>query len=386
MLYQPVPGTLDPYRRVAIAAQRKAAGKICIYHSCDPPGTKFLHSYKKGQYTPFTGFDADYPTEYVNIPKRYGARERVLRCAKGTDCLECILTEYEASDLSLSVAKAHGIRGAYIRPQEKAKTVEEKLKDAEERGKWMHRDPTAEELRDQTLRTPEFHEQAAEFGRVLRWLQVIPLQAELGNSTPLFVNNPEAIVSNETPLHVPGLGRGDTLGVGADFSNSKIHVQPKYQPRARPMRQAVAHAQRTSMPTSYVPVPVNQRHGAGAESNRPDTPYGLPANSHTAMPQQEKRAAALARGPSAAKAGLGPSQMLPPYHLPAAKPAGATAFRPVNEQSDMPAAAQYSSYGLPYTPAVQRFSEKRMLEDAGAVAQARRKRVKYGLEDMLHGI
>ncbi|KAK4545733.1 hypothetical protein LTR36_002687 [Oleoguttula mirabilis] len=364
MTNQPIAGVPYPYARIALAAQRKAISTVIIYHSCDPPGTRYLRHYKKGKYTPSTGYDADYPTEHVQVPRRYGNREVVLRCARGQGCLECMLTEYESSDLSLSVAKAHGIRGAYIRPSPAAKTVQAKIKDGEERGKWMSLAPTPAELTSQALETPEFHPLAATgtFARVLKWLKDIPAEAELRSSAPLFARNPEAAATTETSLHVPGLGRRDTLGVGAEFFDPRIKVEPSHERKAQQVGKTVAHPQSTVTSGAYAASRGHQLDGGAAESSRLKTKYELPENSDSALHPQYLYA-----------------------ESPARAPVYTTAFTSVNPQFGVQLVRPYPEYSAPLAPAVPRLSEKRMMEDAGAVAQSRRKRARYGLGGMLYG-
>jgi len=75
---------------VGIAEARKAKGAVPVFHSCDPMNTKMLTHYKRGSFMPHTGYEQDYPTEKVLVPRRYGKTEKVLRCAKGPGgCMEC---------------------------------------------------------------------------------------------------------------------------------------------------------------------------------------------------------------------------------------------------------------------------------------------------------
>lgn len=407
MAHHSIPEVPHLDERTAIAAQRKAAGTVVIYHSCDPPGTKLLHSYKRGKYTPRTGFDADYPTEYVYIPRRHGTREAVLRCAKGIECLECSLTEYESSDLTLAVAKAHGIRGAYIRPTSTAKSVQDRLRDGEERGRWMSPDATPEELECQVRKTPQFHELAGtkSFSRVLNWLREIPWKTELMFPMPLFARNTEATMSTDKALRVQGMGRGDTLGIRAQAFHPNIEVPL----RPHPVRQAVSRAQEMAVPVSYVANSGRQLHSTGAVPSIPKATYMLPQNIGFGVTQLQHSAAPPAQSPRAAHVqyitqnisrgqfGPGtewadamvkpePDQMLRLYHLPASGPVAAPASNPMSTHFGVHLPQQQANYGAPFAPAAQRPTEKRLLEESGALAQARRKRMKYDLADMFHGI
>lgn len=196
-----------------MAEVRKAKGAVPIFHSCDPCNTEMLTHYKRGSFMSRTGYEPDYPTKQVLIPRRYGKTERVLRCAKGpAGCTECENTGmdgggcefrpeahadglkskplgFESTDLSLQVAKSHNIRGAYIRPSSSARKVAERLKDATKRGRWMHSLTMATPSEDVTKRIPSFDSHAENLHGVTDWLYNTPRTIEAANSTPVIIEN-----------------------------------------------------------------------------------------------------------------------------------------------------------------------------------------------------
>ncbi|KAI6858117.1 hypothetical protein KC343_g15782 [Hortaea werneckii] len=196
---------------------------ITIYHSCDAPATHTLHHFKKGTLKrPRSNqdFHLPLPTEKVNIPRRHGILETVLRCA-APYCKDCAATEYEGNELTLTVAKSHGITGVNLRPSRTAKTATERLQDGLERGKWIfsREAPTFSsnpEISDRTQRFASFHPQAAGFARVLAFLRGVPMEVEISDSTPRG-NYFEA--SEKGAEDVPGLPPGDSMPVGAFYGD-----------------------------------------------------------------------------------------------------------------------------------------------------------------------
>ncbi|KAI7208686.1 hypothetical protein KC333_g9044 [Hortaea werneckii] len=165
---------------------------ITIYHSCDAPTAKVLHHFKKGIHKrPRCNQDIQpppLPTEKVFIPRRHGILEPVLRCPL-PNCKDCATTAYEGNELTLTVAKSHGITGVNLRPSRTAKTAAERLQDGLERGKWIFSREAAmtsslTDVPDRTQRFATFHPQAATFARVLGFLRGVPLEVEVGDSTP----------------------------------------------------------------------------------------------------------------------------------------------------------------------------------------------------------
>ncbi|KAI7193281.1 hypothetical protein KC343_g11510 [Hortaea werneckii] len=198
---------------------------ITIYHSCDAPATPTLHHFKKGTLKrPRSNQDIHLPlpTEKVNIPRRHGILETVYRCA-APYCKDCAATEYEGNELTLTVAKSHGITGVNLRPSRTAKTAAERLQDGLERGRWIFSRETSllsatnpQELSDRTQRFASFHPQAASFARVLAFLRGVPMEVEIGDSTPRG-NHFEA--SERGAEDVPGLPLADTMPVGAFYGD-----------------------------------------------------------------------------------------------------------------------------------------------------------------------
>lgn len=199
---------------------------ITIYHSCDAPAAKTLHHFKKGTHKrPRSNQDIQPPppTEKVNIPRRHGGLETVLRCPV-SNCKDCAATAYEGNELTLTVAKSHGITGVNLRPSRTAKTATERLQDGLERGKWIFSREamiSSTDVPDRTQRFATFHPQAASFVRVLGFLRGVPSDVEVADSTPQEENYFEASEMGEED--VPGLPLVDAMPVGAfhgDFGAS----------------------------------------------------------------------------------------------------------------------------------------------------------------------
>ncbi|KAI7163381.1 hypothetical protein KC316_g13037 [Hortaea werneckii] len=200
---------------------------ITIYHSCDPPAAKILHHFKKGTHKrPRSNQDIQLPppTEKAFIPRRHGILETVLRCPI-PNCKDCATTAYGGNELTLTVAKSHGITGVNLRPSRTAKTAAERLQDGLERGKWIFSREAAtlstQASPDRTQRYATFHPQAASFARVLAFLRGVPAEVEVGDSTPQEENFFES--NEEGEKDVSGLSLGDVMPVGAfhgDFGAS----------------------------------------------------------------------------------------------------------------------------------------------------------------------
>ncbi|KAI6843961.1 hypothetical protein KC332_g10960 [Hortaea werneckii] len=198
---------------------------ITIYHSCDAPATQTLHHFKKGTLKrPRSNQDIHLPlpTEKVNIPRRHGTLETVLRCS-APYCKDCAATEYEGNELTLTVAKSHGITGVNLRPSRTAKTAAERLQDGLERGKWIFSRETSllsaitQELSDRTQRFASFHPQAASFVRVLAFLRGVPMEVEISDSTPR--GNYFEASEGKGAEDVPGLPLADNMPVGAFYGD-----------------------------------------------------------------------------------------------------------------------------------------------------------------------
>ncbi|KAI7535921.1 hypothetical protein KC331_g11760 [Hortaea werneckii] len=196
---------------------------ITIYHSCDAPAAKILHHFKKGTHKrPRSNQNIQPPpppTEKVFIPRRHGILDPVLRCPL-PNCKDCATTAYEGNELTLTVAKSHGITGVNLRPSRTAKTAAERLQDGLERGKWIFsreaQQPTGlweTDVLDRTQRFASFHPQAASFGRVLAFLRGVPLEVEVGDSTPQEENYFES--SENGSVGPTGLLLVDAMPVGA---------------------------------------------------------------------------------------------------------------------------------------------------------------------------
>ncbi|KAI6911071.1 hypothetical protein KC318_g10145 [Hortaea werneckii] len=199
---------------------------IIIYHSCDAPTAKVLHHFKKGIHKrPRSNQDIQLPppTEKVFLPRRHGILETVLRCPI-PDCKDCATTAYEGNELTLTVAKSHGITGVNLRPSRTAKTAAERLQDGLERGKWIFSRETmtsSTDAPDRTQRYATFHPQAASFARVLGFLRGVPPEVEVSDSTPQEENFFES--SENGSVDPSGLPLVDAMPVGAfhgDFGAS----------------------------------------------------------------------------------------------------------------------------------------------------------------------
>ncbi|KAI6813774.1 hypothetical protein KC340_g18575 [Hortaea werneckii] len=191
---------------------------IIIYHSCDAPAAKVLHHFKKGTHKrPRSNQDIQLPppTEKVFLPRRHGILETVLRCPL-PNCKDCATTAYEGNELTLTVAKSHGITGVNLRPSRTAKTAAERLQDGLERGKWIFSREamtSSTDVPDRTQRFATFHPQAASFARVLGFLRGVPPEVEVGDSTPQGENFFES--SEIGSVDPSGLPLVDTMPVGA---------------------------------------------------------------------------------------------------------------------------------------------------------------------------
>ncbi|KAI7460127.1 hypothetical protein KC357_g9052 [Hortaea werneckii] len=207
------------------------ASTITIYHSCDAPATQTLHHFKKGTYKrPRPGQQDIYhpppPSERVNLPRRHGVLELVLRCPL-PNCKDCATTAYEGNELTLTVAKSHGITGVNLRPSRTAKTAAERLQDGLERGKWIFSRetsllPATQGLSDRTQRFASFHPYAAGFARVLAFLRDIPMEVEIADSTPQEENYFEASEDDdegEVDRVAGGIPSVDAMPVGAFYGD-----------------------------------------------------------------------------------------------------------------------------------------------------------------------
>lgn len=218
----------QPNRVFATVIRKRATTKlrtmtnrasIVIYHSCDAPTAKVLHHFKKGIHKrPRSNQDIQPPppTEKVFLPRRHGILETVLRCPI-PDCKDCATTAYEGNELTLTVAKSHGITGVNLRPSRTAKTAAERLQDGLERGKWIfsREAPTisSTDVPDRTQRYATFHPQAASFARVLGFLRGVPPEVEISDSTPQEENFFES--SENGSVDPSGLPLVDAMPVGA---------------------------------------------------------------------------------------------------------------------------------------------------------------------------
>ncbi|KAI6797338.1 hypothetical protein KC361_g3977 [Hortaea werneckii] len=207
------------------------ASTITIYHSCDAPATTTLHHFKKGTYKrPRSGQQDIYhppPSEKVNIPRRHGVLDLVLRCPL-PNCKDCATTAYEGNELTLTVAKSHGITGVNLRPSRTAKTAAERLQDGIERGKWIFSRETSllsatQELSDRTQRFASFHPYAAGFARVLAFLRGVPMEVEIADSTPQEENYFEASEDDDAEGEMDPVAEGipsvDAMPVGAFYGD-----------------------------------------------------------------------------------------------------------------------------------------------------------------------
>ncbi|GAB1741356.1 hypothetical protein NU219Hw_g6593t1 [Hortaea werneckii] len=405
---------------------------VTIYHSCDAPAVKILHHFKKGIHKrPRSSSDLQPPpTERVNIPRRHGGFETVLRCPV-PNCKDCATTAYEGNELTLTVAKSHNITGVNLRPSRTAKTAAERLQDGLERGKWIFSRDQASPMsstsqaqpppEDRTQRYATFHPHAASFARVLAFLRGVPSDVEVGDSTPPEENYFES--SENGSVDSSGRPLVDAMPVGAyhgDFgartASSRVDGNPFRQQRAahpRSSREELKPGHKGGegdivfprlMPTSLrgTAGPHHHRHNVqtwpavDGTLERRTTTYAAPLpggtfpltqqpNRHhhhhhrthaTAVPRPFPPIPALGspttvtRTPSTHPTG-GPQRLPPRPRDPNIIPPRPTIATPAAVGGAVGVGAEdlvYFANGL--------VADKRLLEDAGLVAQGRRKKVR----------
>jgi len=103
--------------------------------------------------------------------------------------------------------------------------VEERLKDAAKRGKWMHSLTMATPYEDVTKRTPSFDPNAESLHGVTKWLYTTPRTTEAANSTPVIIEN------SQFPYSQPAFEFfEDDLAVGAEWQTMKAESLYKQLP------------------------------------------------------------------------------------------------------------------------------------------------------------
>ncbi|TKA22523.1 hypothetical protein B0A50_08063 [Salinomyces thailandicus] len=378
---------------------------ITIYHSCDPPGTKLLLHFKKDIYTPSDLESERDPPQCTSVPRPYGI-DGAWRCAIH-GCETCALTKDGETDLTLEVAKRHNIRGVIIRPSSRAITPADRVKDGEERGKWMY--GHLRKAKVQAMRTVTFHPQARNFATVLRWLEDTSLGAELADSSPKE-NHFEAAIAVQRPCVGPGLPTNDELPFGADYANGWAPGPSTIQPKSVRTNAARARVFGTYAVAAAAAVATAMRIRRAVRNNVarfPDRPYADQKNQAFGSKDQRARKPAQQRTPCVRKSSRpqasGRTTDAFAYYVPTAALTNsptlnhgiisALDFEPPFRFST-PASREISRHGLisalglesplEYTTPAARERppneamlfglEKRMLEEVGAVAQGRRKK------------
>ena len=193
---------------------------IKIYHSCDPPGTKLLTRFKCGKYTPFDpAKDPHLQAVPVQVPRARGKTTYERRCCKAK-CEICEDTDL-FTDLTLSVAQAHGIRNAPLKPGVSASaSAAERLEDAEIRGRWMygHLRPAKEVLSQLLTGPPAFAPNGPWIPDGLaNWVMSIPSKVDNSSSRTHISAGNEADAARTTVMYqVPGHQRASELRAGQD--------------------------------------------------------------------------------------------------------------------------------------------------------------------------
>ncbi|KAK4560688.1 hypothetical protein LTR86_005266 [Recurvomyces mirabilis] len=215
---------LDQQVPVSAMCLHPVQGEIInIYHSCDPPGTQILHHFKLSKHKiSYLSLDP-YATSpsLVLLPTAGGKFKAVTRCVEGR-CEKCNSTDV-FNGLTLAVAKAHGITRVPIAPNPKAVSVQERLADAELRGKWIYRDLKPYELVDSPLRQVDVRRMGkiGKSSSVLKWLMKVTVDCEVASSEPLL----QELTTKDLPtisLQVPGFeGSKKALTVGGDWQQLK---------------------------------------------------------------------------------------------------------------------------------------------------------------------
>ncbi|KAK5731841.1 hypothetical protein LTR17_011053 [Elasticomyces elasticus] len=219
-----------------IAVPQEKDRHIKIYHSCDSAGTVKLHHFKAGKYTIYhPELDPHASAPDVLIPKGNGRTERVQRCKKPR-CDTCANTDV-FTDLTMNVAKSHGIRRAALKPDPKAVKPDEKLADGLARGQWIYGDLKEGELVMKVSSEPKCNTFRDRSGSILRWLKAIPPELEQANSLVNHEVNPISIQLQEA----------DALAMGAEHGN----FQDSQETAKRPYR-TESHL-RTGLPAPHWP-------------------------------------------------------------------------------------------------------------------------------------
>ncbi|KAK0778968.1 hypothetical protein LTR91_004237 [Friedmanniomyces endolithicus] len=186
---------------------------IKIYHSAP-----ILLRFKAGSHTLYhPQLDPQIFAPLVRIPTRKGTTQLVRRCLK-SNCETCAATDV-VSDLTLEVAKAHGIRGVPIKACGKARTEGERVADGRVRGAWMFGGGVggAGEVGAGVVTEVEWQRfGGGGDGRVERWLEGLPVEFEGWESGP-GGGEARAGARGDSP-GVEGEGRlDDGLPVGEDL-------------------------------------------------------------------------------------------------------------------------------------------------------------------------
>ncbi|KAK0302444.1 hypothetical protein LTR01_008768 [Friedmanniomyces endolithicus] len=215
-----------------------------IYHSCEAPDAPVLLRFKAGTHTLYHPFlDPHASAPLVWIPKRKGAAQQVRRCLR-PDCETCAATE-DVGDLTLEVAKVHGIRGVALKPSGRARTVGERVADGGVRGAWMYGGGVLGVLKGDAgvMRKVDWERFGGGHGsgQVGRWLEGLPWESEAWESGE--VSEETVVGSGEDRLVVEGEGRlDDGLSVGerlTDFFARRDELKKRYAEAARSQTQAV---------------------------------------------------------------------------------------------------------------------------------------------------
>ncbi|KAK5117631.1 hypothetical protein LTR62_005054 [Meristemomyces frigidus] len=126
---------------------------ISIYHSCDPRDAEILRHFKHGKHKiDVSTVDPQALAPQVLLPVAKGLTKSVMRCII-PDCARCEDTSI-FSDLTLGVAKSHGLTRVPLKPEPKGDTARERLADAGLRARWMYRGLKPNELVVFPLRHP----------------------------------------------------------------------------------------------------------------------------------------------------------------------------------------------------------------------------------------
>ncbi|KAK5717738.1 hypothetical protein LTR15_008577 [Elasticomyces elasticus] len=254
-----------------IATAQAKDRHIRIYHSCDPAGTAMLHHFKAGKYTLYhPDLDPHASAPDVLIPKGNRRSERVQRCKKPR-CDTCANTDV-FTDLTMNVAKSHGIRRAALKPDPKAVKPDERLADGLARGQWIYGDLKEGELVMKISSEPKCNTFRDHSGSILRWLKAIPSEVEQAHSLVSHEVNPTPIQLQET----------DALAMGAEHGNFQASRETATCSRSY---HTESHL-RTGLPASHWPAgnvsmkfrpsDVLHRHVISIHSATADTPRMQP--------------------------------------------------------------------------------------------------------------